>query len=426
MLDIELPRYSCKICNTFPGQSAGGTIFRKATTELFPALRNWKVPGASESGLTLELNVFCPSVWEHWFKHFHFVDDADENGPGPVPGCPTPTWHDPYHGWYHDQLILEPSGAAIRRIFADINPDFPRFKAAFAPVPGVTKLVLRRQMRRKLDRYSIGALLGALCCLEDLVLEPWRPWGGAAVWVRSCVYQSSLFLCLPDCSYFTRQVLTFPLKTGLYSLVSDVLPKIRTLKRICIFEDINEDIVPILNEYIKDLHQIDRVVPPFRLVDHDLGQSLALTSRSLRRRGSHGGIADLLCHAARVALQMPKLQTLVIWDGAQEVAGAFIYRVTAATCASIQWRGLSSVELRGRVEAAWQQVADEFGLFGIFIEGTQLITETILSHGDAIHHLDLPCQVVSPVSLWQIRGRGPCRGGIIFHEPLPVRWERQS
>jgi hypothetical protein len=29
-----------------------------------------------------------------------------------------------------------------------------------------------------------------------------------------------------------------------------------------------------------------------------------------------------------------------------------------------------------------------------------------LSYGDAIHFLDLPCRVVEPASLWQIRNEG--------------------
>lgn len=224
-----------------------------------------------------------------------------------------------------------------------------------------------------------------------------------------------------------------------------MLPRIRTLKSICIFEDFNENIVPILHEYSVDLYPLGGGVPLLRPVDHGLGQcfapmslalenlavsymieaedffmgcakqrssmwehlqSLALTSRSLRRHGSREAIEDMLCLAGQVALQMPKLQTLVIWNGAKGVASAFIYRVTAGMCASVQWRGLWSLELSGRVQEVWQRVADKFGLFGPCIEDEQRITEPVLSHGDAIHHLNLPCQVVSPVSLWQIRREG--------------------
>ena len=235
------------------------------------------------------------------------------------------------------------------------------------------------------------------------------------------------------------------LKTGLRLLISDVLVQIRTLKNVCIFEDFNESIVPILHEYCLDLWGPGPGVTLLRPIDHGLGQSfaamslgleclavsymieaedffmgcakqrsstwetlqsLALTSRSLRRHGSREAIEDLLCDAGRAALQMPKLQTLVIWHGAKGVASAFIYRVKAGVCASVQWRGLWSFELAGRVQEAWQRVADKFGLFGLCVEDEQHITEPVLSHGDAIHHLNLPCQVISPVSLWQIRREG--------------------
>ena len=135
-------------------------------------------------------------------------------------------------------------------------------------------------------------------------------------------------------------------------------------------------------------------------------QTLALTSQRLHRQGSCKAIEDLLCRAGQVALQMPMLQTFVIWNGTKGAAGAFIYRVAAGRCASLQWRGSWSLELNDRVQDVWQRVADKFSLFGPCIEVEEYITKPILSHGDAIHHLNLPCQVVSPVSLWQIRREG--------------------
>ena len=175
-LSIELPRYGCKTCDKYNYNSAGGTIFRRTATSLFSALQRRKPSTDDEGGLTLELSVFCPSDWEHWFKHFHFHNDADEDDPGPEPGRLKANWHDPYHGWDHGQLAQEPPESAIRRIFSHVNPYFPLLKEVLPQVHVVTKLVLRRQMRRTLDGYSIGVLLRALCCLEHLVLEPWRPW----------------------------------------------------------------------------------------------------------------------------------------------------------------------------------------------------------------------------------------------------------
>lgn len=34
---------------------------------------------------------------------------------------------------------------------------------------------------------------------------------------------------------------------------------------------------------------------------------------------------------------------------------------------------------------------------------SEVISNKILSHGDAVHHLGLPASVIDPVSLWQIR-----------------------
>jgi hypothetical protein len=137
-------------------------------------------------------------------------------------------------------------------------------------------------------------------------------------------------------------------------------------------------------------------------------QSLALTSQLLQCTADHEKTCALLYSAGMTALQMPKLQTLVLWNGAKDNACAFIY------CANkdqptITWRGTWDLELSPGLVSKWQDVASkqqgafyEFHLVDLKVY-KQKIEGTIRCHGDAIYHLDLPVSVVSAQSLRQMR-----------------------
>ncbi len=57
-----------------------------------------------------------------------------------------------------------------------------------------------------------------------------------------------------------------------------------------------------------------------------------------------------------------------------------------------------------RVVAVWKRVAFEgYSRHPLRVKREQVHCDAMRSHGDAIHPLDLPCWVVAPESLWQIR-----------------------
>lgn len=131
-------------------------------------------------------------------------------------------------------------------------------------------------------------------------------------------------------------------------------------------------------------------------------ETLSLTSQLLesgdeKRRDLEG----LLCRAAQLVQQMPKLKTLVMWNGGHNNACAFIYSVEKRQPV-ITWRGTWALEMSPLVIEAWQEVASAFptGVLGVRKEH---IGEWIGSHADAISYLRLPLQVVEPESLWQMR-----------------------
>lgn len=131
-------------------------------------------------------------------------------------------------------------------------------------------------------------------------------------------------------------------------------------------------------------------------------QSLALTSPTLDESSSDRAIQALLCLAAELVPRMPNLKTLVLWNGGRPNACAFIFRQTDSRTASITWRGNWRFSLTPDVMKSWRKVAEDRGvtLYSILYES---IEADIKSRGDAIHHLQLPCPVITPESLWQIR-----------------------
>lgn len=134
-------------------------------------------------------------------------------------------------------------------------------------------------------------------------------------------------------------------------------------------------------------------------------ETLALTSTLLNHRSDRGARSAMFHKAASVALGMPRLKTMVLWWGGKNQACAFIYQRHLGMC-SLTWRATWQLELEPHVVEAWELVASEYGLFQLRISTELLTRDGILSHGDAIHRLNLPCTVVDPVSLRQIRREG--------------------
>ncbi|KAH7033597.1 uncharacterized protein B0I36DRAFT_362243 [Microdochium trichocladiopsis] len=116
-----------------------------------------------------------------------------------------------------------------------------------------------------------------------------------------------------------------------------------------------------------------------------------------------------LRRVAEVARRMPKLETLVLWTGGELHACAFVYQRCCAKerHARLTWRGTEWSELAGSVVRAWQKTAQvhagDIVLGDIVVCHERVSAELVGSHADAIYHLALPCQVVNPVSLWQMQ-----------------------
>ena len=130
-------------------------------------------------------------------------------------------------------------------------------------------------------------------------------------------------------------------------------------------------------------------------------ESLALTSNILKCQQQSVQINDLLETVARVAMKMPRLKSMELWN----VAGVFQYQISESDrTAQITWRGTWDLPLEPHVLKARQALTSKRMDCKL-----QVVTEVldpsvvITSHGDAIRHLRLLNTVINPVSLWQLQ-----------------------
>ena len=224
----------------------------------------------------------------------------------------------------------------------------------------------------------------------------------------------------------------------LASLVQDTLPK--HVKRVSIFKDFNNQLALALNNatshfgrYPETTSAVDLALArAFATKSHNfehlsisymidaqqfftscqqlsctwnLLQTLTLTSSTLARTAPRQNIYTLLRDASLIALNMPQLKSMVLWNSEQGQACAVIYqRHTANGMTTLTWRGTWDLELSDDVIECWRKV-DPDSCYVRF-EKEALRDVDIRSHGDAIYHLRLPEGVVDPASLWQIRQEG--------------------
>lgn len=164
-LNIELRSYTCRSCRFTESRSwfsSNTSIISRAISKLFTILATWNATG---DGLTLELSAQSPSDAEHWFKNCYFGTESETQ--------PQERIHDPTHGWVDGQQVASPSRSAVQRLYEWIRLSF---REELPVLHAVTKLVLRRQFRRRIAYGGLRLLLDKLPRLECMVYEPWQVW----------------------------------------------------------------------------------------------------------------------------------------------------------------------------------------------------------------------------------------------------------
>ncbi|KAI1505026.1 hypothetical protein F5X99DRAFT_431132 [Biscogniauxia marginata] len=392
-LNVELPRYTSTCCSKRRSPSVKiSSIVSDGIWKLFSILSTW----GPANNLALEIN------------NIYLSSDDVEHDKDAMPDAwgTRIMFDDLQHGWIHGRQVKAPPRSAMLRLFRPIELTFremlPRVKA-------VTCLIIRRQLRRRISRSGLGLLLSRFDRLEHISYEPWAPYEAAN-------------------KEFHKQ------EIGLSFTMRDYLPD--TLNSLIVFEDSYKFYDPFLKQPAR--------IPWFNLVDPSEGlgavfasksldlqhlaisfminaeelfrhcqstwswshlQSLALTSQLLQDGWEkRKQIETMLCRASDLVQKMPKIHTFVLWNGGKAHACAFIYRI-GRDSASVTWRGTWHLKLSPLVVKSWQLAASKLPSPELQLK-QECIRGVIKSHGDAIYHLELPCQVIDPASLWQIRREG--------------------
>ncbi|KAK4073444.1 uncharacterized protein Triagg1_5270 [Trichoderma aggressivum f. europaeum] len=401
--EIELPRDACSCSARWnPPPSNASKIVSQAIMKLFTTLSVW-----DQGSLTLELNVFSPSDSGHWFRPLYFSDDRIEGDDGPVV-------NDPKHGWVDGKQISPAPEEVVRRAFQPIELDTSFEREPLPSVICATRFVIRRQLRRCISPAGLSAMLEALPLMEHMGYEPWALPDDASLDRRRDHVKALRHAMLQQLSKAVTSLVVFQDSRDFYKVLPPQQPSKDTINTMAIRDGLGDifarkslRLKHLAVSFMADAKDVLRHCRPAWTWPQL--KSVALTSQLLRDHpdadeDTRSRIEDLLCRAAALAKHMPELDTLVLWNGAKGHAGAFICRVRGCRV-SITWRGTWRLEMSPRVVEAWNSVASTRSW-----HETEIHQERVLGAvncvGDAIHHLRLPCQVVEPASLWQMRREG--------------------
>ncbi|KAF5626565.1 hypothetical protein F52700_8627 [Fusarium sp. NRRL 52700] len=407
-LNVDLAEYGCSSCknrlDAFRADKSNG-LMSTAVHKLLSILSTWK----TTDDLTLELNASSASDSKHWFKNFRFNDEHD------VPYARDPAipmeathsdWHDPEHGWENGVRTKPPPFTANERLFGPINllNYDPNSEIVNIPkVNAVTRFMIRRQFRHYLDSVDFRCLLYTFSRVTEIIYELWPQEYTTASWYEQ------MPLIARDPPETLKRVILF--QDSKQYLTESALQNQDYEASLLFMKDKLEPNLPDNSERIAQTSlKLNELSVSF-LFDamnffeaceeewtwHQL-ESLSLTSNLLFRSIQH--INSLLIAAAKLVLRMPNLTTMVLWNGRAGKACAFMYTKTEHY-AHVTWRGTWDLEISRQVLRAWEDVA-KFHSVELRVRHERL-HETIRSHGDAIFHLNLPCEVIEPTSLWQIR-----------------------
>lgn len=409
-LNVELPTYRCRSCDSsFIVKIAEAATVRTCSRKLFSILSTWGL----DYRITLELNVYSPSDQCHWFKNHLFGFDHEDEDDFTED---LKLLHDPRHGWEHGKQVSAPHTAAIMHLFTPFTKDGLVSLNNFAEVPAIKKLIIRRQMRRRIPPDALQVLLERLPQLESITYEPWYVLSNSERWSHE-IGTRTIILQLPQS---VRSITIFEdfNKHIMESVRYDSWGHIHT-----VYDDLDTRRVysnlscDLANEFVLRSLDLEHLSVSFMINSQHFFEacrapstwprlrSLILTTR-IMTKGNHEEIMDEVAAAAIAAESMPQLEALAIWYCSGKKACAAIFRRNQGPMArwsTLTWRGTEELEFSELAIEKWQNVVGDQTLL---VKYEKVDGGDIDSHGDAIHHLQLPEGVIDPRSLAQIRKEG--------------------
>ncbi|KAI5919966.1 hypothetical protein F4810DRAFT_684960 [Camillea tinctor] len=379
-LDIELPTYTCRCCDR--DESSWSIVKNRgsvadAITALFKVLAEWD----EQKDLTLEINAYSPSDSNHYFGEWLYrsgIDDTEEELSRQAQQAHDRMVDSKTHRAANPQTRYLPP-ASVQRAFRSVSPFF---RAKLPQVVAITGVIIRRQFRRFLCTESLQQILKRLPRLEHVTYEPWRP----------------VDMHSPQVDWEKFATLAFPKSVEKVTVFQDFNDKLQNHGRpfnppIVVRPPISPGIgkefairsmclKEISLSYMVNAEDFFQAGCKFRTLLWPNLESLALTSKCLTQEGSHKDIDSLLYNAGVAALRMPRLHTLVLWNGNERNACAFIYRKTGMST-DITWRSTWGFKLNPLVVEAWEEVAFKLHVSTLRINKDSIKKDEIRNHGDA-------------------------------------------
>ncbi|KAH0432664.1 hypothetical protein CcaCcLH18_06240 [Colletotrichum camelliae] len=368
-LCIELEEYDCTKCGVAV-EEYGLCIMSKADhvriartfTNLFSALGAWQPNG----NLMLDISFHSPSDSDHWFKYLTFIPDTSAEHYDWNRRLPKPTqanFDDKRHGWIAGHRVSSPEPVLIEDMFGGIECFVPRAHEVNSQEAGSMT-----------ENYSHS--------FETEYPQQWQ-------WLEGIVDLKEAESCKP---------------------VRIPTPKVSKAIAHASFK-----LEHLSASFLVDASHFFSGCKPSR--KWRKLSSLALTSRLLGPNASTTEIGVMLRTAAKVAMRMPKLRVMEIWNGREGLAALFQYKSMGhGQRPVITWRATWDYALQPSVIRAWEAVGIEHQ--GKHDWNDCVVVKEILNvgavrcHGDAIHHLKLSSSVIRPVSLHQIRTESRILDGV--------------
>ncbi|KAI1324879.1 hypothetical protein F5Y16DRAFT_423516 [Xylariaceae sp. FL0255] len=410
---FELQRYGCAECEAKDVEQLGlkaedNNAITASLEELFHALSKFEPMG----DLALDISVHSPSDSEHWFQGLTFGPDDSLSGFGTNRVAePRAAYaiEEPHHQWSEHA----PEETAILKVFQDVmgegpfedDPEEYQWWQQLPLVPAVTSIILRRQNRRRWKPNALRYMFARFPELEEIIYEPWREWeriiqGWTDDWYR--------ILFEPLASSGIKRLTLFEDFNEQYSRRCKDRDPIR-IPNIAVSETIAQASLTFEHlsvSFIADASQFfDACRISFKWPNL---ASLALTSQLLTPDEDPTSIYVMLQAAAAVALQMPQLRTMEIWNGREGSAGLFKYQfLERRRPAMVTWRGTWRLTLPPHLTSSWEALALKHQGSGCNV-AEELLDVDIKCHGDAMYYLQLSKPVLRPASLRQIRVEHNC------------------
>ncbi|KAF5558932.1 Oxoglutarate iron-dependent oxygenase [Fusarium mexicanum] len=382
--NIELMDTNCRDCfaaNIQPSPTFNRSVAPGPTTvptpvpnpehvlyQLFKILSFWD---CTERGLTLEFNAHDVLEQAHWLKNW-FIGCPGESHRIPVLTV------DPRHDWR--TVTVDDVAKAMDACFRPLSLTYD-MKIPLADA--VTKFVIRRYCRNRFRPSDIARLVNACPRLLHLHLETWAHSNASDI------------------------ISQHPTNGGQeYDLIANIHPS--TLRTLTESENTKQFAARSLDLEVLSVSFMTSAEDFFARCQSDWTwknlQTIILTTRQFIHDMGSEVVSALLQDAARVALCMPRLETMVLWNASRmNHATSFTYHHRTKV-ATITWCSTVDLDFDNHTVQAWKEVARKQGQPYPYFwsEKRRIQRAEIISLGHAIRLLELPSQVIDPESRRQI------------------------